>query len=125
MQKVKVTVNFKVPSWDFCNDDRLDGGELTKSKCRFCDAERGHYSCRLYGEALWANDGLIQKTHQCKLASIGIATEVEEPAPGPTISPKELMKHTIELYSKTVKDLQSQGYPTPLAEKVAKQHILK
>ena len=79
----------------------------------------------LYGESLYADDSLIQKTRQCKLACIGIAQEVAEPAPGPTIPPKELMKHTIELYSKTVKDLQSQGYPQSMAEQVAKKHVLK
>ena len=125
MQKVKVTVNFSVPTWHFCNDDRLDAGKITNRKCRFCVKTGGSYTCSLYDQSLYTDGSMIQKAHACKLACVGVATEVVEPDPGPTISPKELMEHTIEQYSKTVKELQRQGYPQPLAEKAAKQYILK
>ena len=46
------------------------------------------------------------------------------PLPAPTIPPKDLMKQTIELYSKTVSDLVAQGYPRPMAEQAAKKYIL-
>ena len=125
MQKVKVTVNYKVPSWDFCNDDRLDGGKLTKHKCRFCVAEKGSYKCMLYDKSLFADNSLVRKTHECKLACVGVPTEVVEPEAEPAVPPKELMKMAIDAYTKNMKDLLNQGYPRAIAENVARQLTLK
>lgn len=120
-----MTVNYKVPSWNFCNEDRLDGGELTKHNCRFCIKSGGSYRCLLYDKPLYTDGQLIEKTNQCKLACVGVATEVSYEEAAPPVPPKELMKMTIETYTKNLADLLRQGYPRAIAENVAKQLTLK
>ena len=50
--------------------------------------------------------------------------DADVPPPAPTVSPKDIIKQTIDLYSKTINDLLGQGYPRNLAEQVAKQYLL-
>uniref|UniRef100_UPI001CF507FC hypothetical protein n=1 Tax=Hymenobacter terricola TaxID=2819236 RepID=UPI001CF507FC len=53
---------------------------------------------------------------------------IADPAPtsvaAPAVSPEDLIKQTIELYSKTTNDLIAQGYPRAMAELAAKKFIL-
>lgn len=78
----------------------------------------------LYDQSLLADHGQVSKTKQCCRATAGFASVIEEPLQAPTIPPKDLIKQTIELYSKTVNDLLNQGYPRAMAETAAKKYIL-
>lgn len=77
----------------------------------------------LYDKQLNVNNGLIQKPPACIDATAGFESVIE-PAEVPTIDPKDLMKQTINLYEKTVKDLMAQGYPQPVAAATAKKFVL-
>lgn len=127
MKKIRTEVIYKVPHWAFCNCDANEMNDVTKDVCKFCvktgDGER---RCLLYDEGLSYIDGLVHKAKRCKEATAGIRSVIEsdrvEPA-GPSVQPKVLIAQAIELYSKTANDLLKQGYPRPIAEQVAKQHI--
>ena len=99
---------------------------MTKDTCRFCIKTKAGYQCLLYNESLSVNDGFISKIRDCCKATAGYQSDIvtDVAPPGPTISPKELMKSTIDIYVKTVNDLLGQGYPKQLAEQVAKQYLL-
>ena len=123
MRKVKLELTAKVPSWDFCNHDKLNVSPVpTKELCQFCKTERGIRVCTVFNEVLGEKGGLIDKTAKCiKLTqSFGGQADVAEPL---EISPKDIVREAINLYSKTYNDLLNQGYPRELAEKFAKQHI--
>lgn len=77
----------------------------------------------LYDKLLSVDNGLIQKVPACIDATAGFKSEIE-PVEVPTIEPKVLMKQTIDLYEKTVKDLMAQGYPQPIAAATAKKFVL-
>ena len=125
MKKIKSTVSYTVPNWNFCNSDNLiNGGELSKNTCRFCHKTKAGHECLLYNVSLSSNDGLINKTRECCKATAGFASTIDEPAQQPVIDPREVMKQTIELYMKNVKELRSQNYPQAMAESLAKQLIL-
>ncbi len=78
----------------------------------------------LYDKPLNAKGELIYKVRECCKATAGYASVIDEPPPAPTVPPKDIMKQTIELYSKTMNDLIAQGYPRPMAELAAKKYIL-
>ena len=78
----------------------------------------------LYDKPLAIKDGLVYKVRDCCKATAGFESAIDEPPPAATIQPKDLMKQTIELYSKTMNDLIAQGYPRPMAEAAAKKYIL-
>ena len=125
MRKIKSTVTYTVPSWNYCNSDNLvNGGELTTNTCRFCVKTKTGHDCLLYNEALSVSDGYISKVRACCRATAGYPSAIDEAPPVPTIPPKQLMSQTIDLYSKTVSDLLGQGYPRALAEQVAKKYLL-
>lgn len=125
MRQIKSTVTYVVPNWNFCNSDNvIHGGEITKNTCRFCIKSKTGHHCVLYDRSLSVNDGLIYKVRACCEATAGFASAIDLPPPTPTINPKELMRHTIDLYTKTVNDLVNQGYPRSLADIAAKNGIL-
>lgn len=124
MKKIKSTVTYKVPHWNFCNEDAFDyGATAVKVTCRFCVKDKSGHHCLLYDKQLSVGNGLIKKLPACVDATAGFASVIE-PAEVPTIDPKDLMKQTINMYEKTVKDLMNQGYPQPIAAATAKKHIL-
>ena len=125
MKRIKSTISYTVPNWNFCNSDNLTAaGKLTDVKCRFCTKTKSGYSCVLYDVQLASREGLIYKPLACRKATAGFESVIDEPAPVPTVQPKDLMKQAIDLYNKTVAYLINQGYPRQIAENVAKQHIL-
>lgn len=77
----------------------------------------------MYDKSLSVNDGMISKVRECCRATAGFESNIE-PAEVPTVQPKVLMKQTIDLYDKTVKELMAQGYPQPIATATAKKYIL-
>jgi hypothetical protein len=124
MKKITSTVSYIVPNWNFCNIDKFDfDTTVPKETCGFCVKTRGGYRCALHDESLSVNDGLISKTRQCCRATAGFGVTVDAVPQTPTVSPKEIIKQTIELYSSTVNELVKQGYPQSMAESIAKKHL--
>lgn len=125
MQKIKSEINYKVPSWNFCNIDSatLLTGKVSKDTCRFCIKKNGAFRCVLHDEPLNYDGTFIEKTEGCKVASVGVAIEILEPEP-PRIDPKQIIKLSIEGYETQLKTLVSQGYPRDLAAKLSKQYML-
>ena len=120
MKRVKVSVSYAVPDWNFCD---FESGQL----CRFCDKTKNGYACRLYDENLSSCNDMIYKARKCCEATAGFDAEVTveaPPAPAPTIDPKVIMSETIKIYTKALNELLTQGYPRLLAEKLAKQSVL-
>lgn len=97
---------------------------MQKDVCRFCIKTKAGYRCLLYDQPLKSDGEFIDKVRDCCKATAGFASRIEEAPPVPTVEPHELMKQTIELYSKTVNELLNQKYPRAIAEQVAKQHLL-
>ena len=126
MKRIKSTVYYTVPNWNFCNSDNLiNGGELSKHTCRFCVKDKTGYYCLLHDEPLSVKDALISKVHECCKATAGFNTTIDTvPPPGPTVEPREIIRQTIDLYNRTLDDLMRQGYPRQLAQNAARQYIL-
>lgn len=118
-------VAYIVPQWNYCNNDNLlPGGHLQKSTCRFCLKTRAGHHCMLYDQPLKSDGEYIDKVRECCRATAGYPSSIDLAPPAPTVDPRELMKQTIDLYSKTVNELLKQGYPRQIAETVAKKHLL-
>ena len=125
MRKVTSQITYKVPSWNFCNSDKLTiDAKVSKDTCRFCVKTKTGHTCLLYDKSLDVNDGLIHKVRECCKATAGYPSTIEEAPQGPTIEPIEIMEHTINLYTKTVNELLAQRFPRSMAEAAAKKHIL-
>lgn len=126
MRKIKLTVQCRVPSWGFCNhDEYTENLRYSKKLCRFCTKDKTGHHCMLHDKPLAADSNFIYKTQACIDATAGYAITADEPTPqGPTVNPKQLMRETIKLYNKTVADLVAQGYPRPVAEKIAQQYVV-
>ena len=127
MKRLKSTVIYHVPSWNFCNSDILVNHDVGKETCRFCIKTRNGYECLLHNQQLTTFDELINKAPTCKRATAGDRATIiaeYEPQQQAAVQPKELIKHTIETYNKTLNELLKQGYPRALAEKLATQHTI-
>ena len=59
MKRVKTTVTYKVPDWEFCNCSRL--GKPTKDMCRFCVKHGKNYVCVLHNMPLDVVEGILVK----------------------------------------------------------------
>ena len=117
MKRVKVTVTYKVPDWEFCHCSSF--GKPTKDVCRFCVKHgKGRVSV-LHNMPLDLYEGiLIKKDMACVRATAGFTSEVEDTV---QVDPKTVMKMTIQEYRKTYKQLIAQGYPDAMADKLAQQ----
>lgn len=129
LKKVTTEITYRVPIWGYCN--LIKPGTLnkpTKDLCRFCVKDGKGYRCALYNRTLDVQDTVLpKKARECERATIGyksIVEDVVEQEPTPKVDPKMLMKSTIQMYNKTVKQLLNQGYPRNLAEKVAQDFVL-
>ena len=121
MKKLTATVSYIVPHWNFCNDDNLTyENKMSKRTCKFC--VKGH--CVLYDKALAIQDGLVHKTEACKRATAGHGATIDATYTTPIVSPKDIIKQTVDMYSKVLADLLSQGYPRPMAEAAAKKYVM-
>ncbi len=117
MKKVKTTVTYKVPDWEFCNCSRL--GKPTKDMCRFCVKHGKGYVCVLHNMLLDVVEGiLVKKDMACIKATAGFPSEVEDTI---QVDPKTVMKLTLQEYRKAYKQLIAQGYPDAMADKLAQQ----
>ena len=97
---------------------------MTKHKCNFCQKTKDGYKCLLYNKDLSSEGQFISKVKACCDATAGYESNIDNVPQGPTVEPKEIMKLTMELYSKTLRDLLNQGYPQQLAESIAQKHVL-
>jgi len=128
MKRIKSTVNYTVPHWNFCNSDNLTvTGEMTNQTCKFCINDKAGVHCLLYEKSLATKDGLIYKVRECCKATAGFESIIDPPQQpvAPAIPPKELMKQTLVTYKKLVNDLVAQGYPRSMAEQAAEKSMLK
>ena len=117
MKRVKTTVNYKVPDWEFCNYSRL--GKPTKDMCRFCVKHGKNYICVLHNMPLDIVEGtLVKKDIACIKATTGFPSEVEGTI---QVDPKTVMKITLQEYRKAYKQLIAQGYPDSISDKLAQQ----
>ncbi len=123
MRKIKLTVQCRVPSWNYCNlDVPTADGRYSKEKCRFCvSSKQGHY-CSLYDAQLTTDPHFIHKVPQCITATAGFAVSVDEPAT-PQVDPRFVVRETLKTYKKTVEDFVKQGYPRHLAETLATKYV--
>ena len=119
MRQVTLKLTYSVPAANYCTERNGD-------MCRFCETfKNGRAYCRLYDTALVVDGSQIEKARACCKATAGFETEIEDTyKPMKPVDPKIIIKETIKMYNKAVNDLLSQGYPRPLAEKLAQQHIL-
>ena len=125
MKKIKQTVEYRVPSWNFCNIDTVTAaGTPSKTKCRFCVTTRQGTRCSLYDEELLVDSMFTHKTKKCIRATAGFTETVDEPTT-PIVDPKLIIKETINSYKRTVADLMRQGYPRNMAETLAARYILE
>lgn len=125
MKKITSTVRYSVPNWNFCNIDKFDfDGEPSNKLCRFCVKDRNGHHCLLHDECLSVKNGLVSKASACCKASAGFQSTVNQEPNVPTITPKEIIKHAIDVYTKTVDDLLNQGYPKTLADRTAKKYLM-
>ena len=122
MRKVKQTLTYKVPSWNFCNSDKTL--KIGKETCRFCVKTRLGYICTLYEENLSESHGAVSKCPQCIELTAGFTVDISEPET-PTVDPRFIMRETLTIYKKTLNDLISQGYPRQMAESIATKYVLE
>lgn len=122
MRKVKQTLTYKVPSWNFCNSDK--NLKVGKETCRFCVKTKFGYICTLYDTQLSESFGAVDKCYQCIQTTAGFKMDIEEPEI-PTVDPKLIMRETLTIYKKTLDSLISQGYPRAMAETIATKYVLE
>lgn len=129
MKVIKQTIKYRVPDWHYCNHIKPGSlGKPSKDVCTFCvKLPKNHgYSCAIYNMPLAVEaDGMIQKTRSCVRATAGFKVEVTHEPDSANINPKDLIKATLDSYIKTKKDLISQGYPEVMADKLAREVLLK
>ena len=123
MRKVKQTIAYKVPSWNFCNLDVFTAnGRFSKEMCRFCIKSKEGYRCALYDEALHSDPSFVHKTKCCVDVTAGFAAE--ELPDVLAVEPKVIIAETLKQYKKIYSDLLKQGYPASMAETVATKAML-
>lgn len=124
MRNIKVAVEYRVPSWNFCNVDSVTvNGTVSKSRCRFCVTTKQGTRCSLYDEDLLTDSTFTHKTKKCIKATAGFQVTADEPTTI-DVDPKLIIKETLNSYKKTVADLVKQGYPQNMAESIATKYIL-
>lgn len=125
LKKVKTEITYRVPIGHHCN---LHSNPL-KDMCRFCVKEKHGYRCALYNMPLEVDsDTQVFKTRDCERAMYGHKSVVEDIADTPhvpAVEPKRLIEATIKEYDRMRKELVAQGYPAPLAERLAKEYLVK
>lgn len=128
MRRIKMTLSYVVPAWNFCN---YDTSNTSKEVCRFCEKTKKGHHCVLYDADLMSDGNLISKVKGCCRATAGYDTVVTYEAPqapaqnqAPAVDPKWIMQETLKMYNKSLNDLLAQGYPRPMAEKLAQQYVL-
>lgn len=125
MRKIKVALQCRVPSWNFCNLDGMQPDQrITTEACRFCVSTKAGKRCLLYDKPLKFDGKFIYKPDECIDATAGFAITVDEPVPErPVVDPKVIIRETLKLYNKELGDLLNQGYPRSMAEMIAMKYV--
>lgn len=119
MKRVKTTVTYKVPDWQFCNCSHF--GKPTKDTCRFCVKHGKAHVCVLHNMPLDVTEGILfKKTDACIRATAGFKSEVNDDD-AIQVDPKTVMKVALQEYRKAYKKLIAQGIPDAIADKMAQQ----
>lgn len=116
MRSIKTTVTYKAPEWAYCNCSAKG-----KDTCRFCTKNGKGHMCVLYNVPLEEVNGLIRKDVACAKCTCCDQAGCQDDT---QVSPKMVMKLTMQEYRKVYKKLVSQGYPDAMADKLAQQAIL-
>ena len=118
MKRLTTKVTYKVPIGPYCNHDNKKSTPLTR--CRFCtDLGKYGFTCVLHNEQLTViGNKLIYKCEAC-VNQQGVVEDA------PTIPPKDLMTYAIKEYRKLYQDLLRQGFPESIADKMAREEVLK
>jgi hypothetical protein len=118
MKRLTTKVTYKVPIGPYCNHTMQKSTPLTR--CRFCtDLGKYGFTCVLHNEQLAVLGGkLISKCEAC-FSQQGIVSDT------PTVEPKEIIKFAISEYRRIYKELVKQGFPEPIADKIAQEEVLK
>ena len=117
MKRLTTKVTYKVPIGPYCNHDNKKSTPLTR--CRFCtDLGKYGFTCVLHNEQLASMGVLINKCDSC-MKKQGVVEDV------PTVPPKDLMTYAVKTYRKLYQDLLRQGFPEPIADKMAQEGVLK
>lgn len=117
MKRLTTKVTYKVPLGLYCNHDNKKSTPLTR--CRFCtDLGKHGFTCVLHNEQLALTGVMISKCPAC-LKKQGVVEDV------PTVPPKDLMTYAVKEYRKLYQDLLRQGFPEPIADKMAQEGVLK
>lgn len=127
MKKITSKISYIVPHWAFCNEDKFDiDGSKSKKTCKFCKMSKSGAECLLYNQSLSVSNGLVSKTRACEKATAGFESTIDSDRieETPAMDPKRIIKHSVDLYIKTYKDLLNQGYPREMAEALAKELIM-
>lgn len=122
MRKIKVTVQYRVPSWNFCNHDGPTPDQrFSKELCRFCVSTKEGKYCTLYDKWLASDRTFTHKVDDCIQATAGFAITADEQSI--SVDPKLIVRETLKSYNKTLNDLLKQGYPRPVAESLASKYL--
>lgn len=123
MRLIKLSIRYRVPSWNFCNIDGYTAdGRFSKKHCRFCQKTCAGYRCLLYDTGLTADPDFVNKTAECINASASCKGTIDEPL-FPPVDSKIVATEAIKLYKSTMADLIKQGYPRAMAESIAAQFV--
>ena len=123
MRKIKLQLQYRVPSWNFCNHDSYaTAPNFSKERCRFCVSTKGGYHCLLTDEDLTSDSSFINKTATCIRATAGFAVSADEH--NIQVDPKLIMRETLITYNKALNDLLNRGYPRQMAETIANKYVL-
>ena len=124
MRKIKIELQCKVPSWNYCDIDTPTANHrFSKEKCRFCVTTKQGSYCNLFDAKLISDANFVHKVPQCIKATAGYAISVDEPTI-PQVDPKTFVTTTIKAYEKLIADLTKAGYTRAVAKEVALKDIL-
>jgi hypothetical protein len=120
MKRIKTSIEYVVPEWEFCNESVY--GKASKNVCRFCVKRNNGFKCLLYDVSLKSSEGfIVNKTRQCQKDTIRssdiVSSEIQ-------LNTQDIIKVSIKEYLKLVKQLKKQGCPDELASKTAQDILI-
>lgn len=123
MRKVKIEITTKLPSWHFCNSEKVAGLKVSGELCRFCQKTKNGHKCLLYDKWLTSDRGLVDKAPACIKATSNKSAAIVD-TELPQVDPKYIIKESLKTYKQTVDGLLNQGYPQNLAEDIAMKYVI-
>lgn len=119
MRKRTARVNFKLPSWQYCNHQSLwHPYKADRNMCRFCTKTKQGYLCVLDNLPLLQEGELIMKHHICLKGTGDV--EIQESC----VDTKQVLRVVLDEYRTTYKALVDEGYSHVVADKLAREVVL-